>query len=542
LYRQPGKYMVSLTVASNYSCSATITKEIYILPSVASYPYEAGFESSTQGWVADGLHSSWQQGKPSGIAIKQAATGEHVWMTNLSGAYHDNEKSYVYSPCFDFTSLKRPMISMNIWSHSQKGFDGAVLQASIDGGASWQNVGGINEGIEWYNQSAIIGNPGQQVIGQVGWSGVDTLWRNAKYILDEFKGKSSVRFRMAFGSNNDNPPDVQLDGFAFDDVYIGERDRIVLLEHFTNTSNPEANLENTFIDNQRNGNSEEVIIIQYHTNFPGRDQLNEANKADPSARALYYGVPQTPRTALDGYIENEKFSQWGVPALKRRKLVSSPFSIEIDFPATATAGTLAISAKLTALLKVEGNLFVHIAVIEKEVTDLYEGAPTFENVLRKMLPNAAGTQLNQTWLPGAFETFNQSWELVHIKDPSQLAVVVFVQDEQTREIYQAAIKQPTVVPQVITSVGDDLATSDAVNLYPNPASDRTNVVFGHRLTSDHEWAVYDVVGKLVSKGIARKGQQSFTLDTSTYAEGSYLIQISRKGKAPLHKRLVVIHK
>ncbi|QHT71730.1 PKD domain-containing protein [Rhodocytophaga rosea] len=539
-YEQAGKYLVSLTVQSNFTCSATFTKEIYILPSVSAYPYVAGFEGSTQGWVADGSNVSWQQGKPAGAVIHQAASGEHVWMTDLTGNYQSNEHSYVYSPCFNFTTLKRPMISLDIFSHTQKGFDGAVLQASTDGGSSWQNVGGINEGLEWYNQSAIIGNPGEQVIGQIGWSGVDSLWQSAKYALDEFKGHSSVRFRIAFGSNQDNPADVQLDGFAFDNVYIGERDRIVLLEHFTNTGNQEAINENTFINNLSDINNEEAIDIQYHTNFPDIDPLNESNVADPSARALYYGISQTPRTVVDGYMEDKKFSPWGVPVLKRRKLLETPFGIEIDFPAS-DENMWNISAKVSASLKVENPVFVHIAVIEKQVRDIYEGAPTFENVLRKMLPDAAGTLFTHPWMPGTSETITHSWQPVHVKDASQLAVVVFIQDAQTKEIYQAAIKQPAILPQVITALEDVETLEDGVMLYPNPASNQSKVVFRQPLTADREWVVYDLIGKKISHGVVAKGQQAFVLNTSSYTEGSYLIHISGKGKVPIYKRLLIIH-
>lgn len=171
-YTNSGRYVVTLTVKTNLGCSNSVAKEIYILPSVNTYPYLQNFETSDGGWLQDGIQFSWQHGSPSGNTITKAASESNVWTTSLVDTYNTNEKSFVYSPCFDFSQLRKPMISLNIWSHTQQGFDGTVLQSSIDGGITWFNVGTIGEGINWYNQSAIIGNPGNQIIGQNGWSGM----------------------------------------------------------------------------------------------------------------------------------------------------------------------------------------------------------------------------------------------------------------------------------------------------------------------------------------------------------------------------------
>jgi PKD repeat protein len=184
-YATPGRYNVTLTVFTDFGCASSITKAIYILPSVRTYPYLENFETTDGGWMKDGIRSSWQHGIPAGNTINTAASGSNAWITGLSSGYNANENSYVYSPCFDFSSLRKPMVSLNIWNHTQQGFDGAVLQSSVDGGLTWQNVGTIGEGINWYNQSAIIGNPGNQAIGQNGWSGTETGWLNAMMYTSE---------------------------------------------------------------------------------------------------------------------------------------------------------------------------------------------------------------------------------------------------------------------------------------------------------------------------------------------------------------------
>jgi len=94
-----------------------------------------------------------------------------------------------------------------------------------------------------YNTTGIVGLPGGQ--GLRGWSGrALNNWVIARYPLDAYQGESKLRFRLAFGSNADNLTPAPFDGFAFDEVFVGERNRKVLLEHFTNVGSTTANSEN----------------------------------------------------------------------------------------------------------------------------------------------------------------------------------------------------------------------------------------------------------------------------------------------------------
>ncbi len=89
-------------------------------------------------------------------------------------------------------------------------------------------------GLTGYNQSLISSNPGTQSVieSAQGWSIENQGWVEAKYDLNAFFRSKNLRFRIAFGSNGDNPPGVILDGFAFDNVFIGERDRGCIIRAF----------------------------------------------------------------------------------------------------------------------------------------------------------------------------------------------------------------------------------------------------------------------------------------------------------------------
>ncbi|MEM5565839.1 gliding motility-associated C-terminal domain-containing protein [Psychroserpens sp. AS72] len=189
---------------------------------ITTYPYLEDFESGDGGWIVDNTNAgSWALGAPTGGVINSADSGSNAWVTNLSGVYNANEDSFVVSPVFDLSTLNAPSIEMSVWWNSEFSWDGMVLQSSIDGGTSWQNVGANGDSNNWYTDGTIAGEPGGQ---QEGWSGrVSTNngsagWLIARHALNGLGGESSVTLRVAFGSDGS----VQDEGVAFDTVSIFE--------------------------------------------------------------------------------------------------------------------------------------------------------------------------------------------------------------------------------------------------------------------------------------------------------------------------------
>ncbi|MCH8318361.1 MAG: hypothetical protein IIA88_07665, partial [Bacteroidetes bacterium] len=191
---------------------------------VSTFPYLEDFEAGQGGWSSGGINSTWAFGTPAKTTINSAGSGVNSWVTGGLGigSYNNLENSQVVSTCFDFTSLIAPIIELNIWWNSEFSWDGAVLQSSIDDGASWQNVGAFGDPDNWYNDNFVEieeGIPG-------GWSGNQSDgaasggWVKAKHYLSGLGGQSSVFFRIIFFSD----AIFQVgDGFAFDDVFIYDR-------------------------------------------------------------------------------------------------------------------------------------------------------------------------------------------------------------------------------------------------------------------------------------------------------------------------------
>src|SRR5690606_30424322 len=239
-YRNPvhqfasfNEYNVRLTAVTDVGCVQDTVKRVYILDYPTATPTEGYFEDFENGngtWFKTSLTgTSWVLGTPFGETISAASSGAQAWWTGANpdadtdnSTYFNNEASEVIGPCLDLTGLERPMVSINYWADAQEGFDGAVLQYSVNGGATWETIGdGDGGGIEWYNSANLTGNPGGQ--DNFAWSASSGEWKNARYSLDAIPSalRNRVIFRIAFGANDDNLQGSVLNGFAFDNVYIG---------------------------------------------------------------------------------------------------------------------------------------------------------------------------------------------------------------------------------------------------------------------------------------------------------------------------------
>lgn len=274
---------------------------------ITSYPYQEDFESGDGGWVANNTtNGTWALGTPIGTIINSADSGSNAWVTNLSGTYNSSEDSWVTSPVFDFSGLTSPSIEFSIWYDIEFSWDGAVLQSSIDSGASWQNVGAFGDPNNWYTDNTINGNPGGQ---QEGWSGTGTAgtggWVIARHALTGLGGQSNVLLRVAFGSDTS----VTDDGMAFDSINIFEvecPDPINLaLSNITDSS-----ADVSWQDGASGGNWE--IVIQ-----PAGTGVPAGSGIPTTTNNPYLFTMLTPSTAYEVYVRancmSDGFSSWTGP-------------------------------------------------------------------------------------------------------------------------------------------------------------------------------------------------------------------------------------
>ncbi len=586
-YTSPGPYNVDLKVTSQIGCTNNLTKQIVVLdraiPTQAA-AYLETFESSNGNWQilkapTSPTPASWAYGVPTtnNIKIDPSTNGAKVWKTGLSGTYNNKEVSGIYSPSFDISQLQRPMISFNTFTQMESG-DGVVLEYSTDDKniadptKKWDALGQLGEGVDWFTSQGIAAKPGNQPSKDYGWGKIDTVWRESKHTiandpLDPLKSpiekQTRVVFRLALASVKDNPT---ADGFAFDNVRIGERTRTILLENFT-TTNGKDNVNNALVKGEDDflnsfiagGLGTTVVKLNYHIGFTGVDPFNLDNPADPSARALYYNVKDVPWAFLDGKRSDDasvtpNFSAWGQRAYDTQTLQLAQSQINVSTPIVGADGSIKFDVQVNALYDLPDNTILNVALIEQSVDgstlsqaqkDLIKtGETSFNYVLKKMLPNAVGTKFG-TLLPkgtsrtfSGFEYYPDPSKLYETKD--DLAIIVFLQNESGRGIYQTELITGFNDPPVVTGL-ENIELLEQVEVYPNPSDKEFLIRLPGAAKQAMEIQLIDQVGKMVHKDTLTEGASSKTVSTQDFAAGVYILQIGSGNSGIVRKKVLVVH-
>jgi hypothetical protein len=551
-------YKVVLTVTTSLGCSDSIIKYIPVFrlyEPTLNNPYINDFETDrAKEFYNSGTYkhfpasvtqnSTWKDTIPVGKDIKSDLY-HRAWVTynNEDTSYSRNEKSWVESPAFILDALERPMVRMNTWVSAESQVDGVNFQYcimdTVFGSETWKTLGKVGQGLNWYNSSIIVTKEGFEG----GWTGTGaTDWQLSAHELDNVKAEADgkpVRFRFSFTSNNENPPGIY-NGFAFDNFFIGERNRIVLVENFRNTST----VMGTEITDWENDN--QAAVINYYVGHLKKDVINDQNKADPSARALHYGVHQLPRLAIDGLAPSMKDVSWVKDSLEKRKLTTSEFDINFsEVKVEAATGELLLKGTLyrNAITPLERPVLIQVAIIEDQV--LVDGQ-TYSNVLRKLLPNAAGKRI-ASWAEGATEEIEYRWQPFAIPN-SGYTVVVFIQDEQSKEIYQTNTWEISESDAQLLEVknAQPISTSfrmpvyDEIILFPNPINtEEVQVLFNGILEEECTWDLKDRLGIVHATGIVPKGVNLTSLVLPDVPSGIYQISFTGKGYRQSAKLSVV---
>ncbi|MCK5461641.1 MAG: hypothetical protein KAI95_01455, partial [Bacteroidales bacterium] len=366
------------------------------------------------------------------------------------------------------------MVSLDIKRSFHWEKDGAALQYTIDNGDTWHNVGDVDDGgLNWYNSQNIVPNIGDE---ETGWTGEsipeeDTLWYKAAHWLDELFGEPAVRFRIAFGSFGD-PRDETNDGFAFDNFNIKQRTKLSVLEYFTNANTPRCADTDSVIMRIMNEVPSDVIDIQYHARGAVADRFFNDNEVPANNRGTVYGVTGIPYAILDGNFRTYDFGTGAstypnVEDIRLRSLTDPDFNLTITV--TQYTPTLEFSIEMEALRDLESKeRTLYAVVLQRRIEDPNAGTnglTVFRHVARKMLPDAGGTYLGiKGWDKGETEYADLTYEASFFSTAKDsITIAVFMQDEETGEILQAATN-----PEYVVSISEELEPPPSqVLLYPN---------------------------------------------------------------------------
>lgn len=304
--------------------------------------------------------------------------------------------------------------------------------------------------------------------------------------------------------------------------------RVVLLELFTNSSCPPCATNTPQVTQYVENNPSTAIAIAYHTVFPyNNDSMYHENAVENNARVAFYGVQFSPSTVADGNVfqgTTPGFLQNMATTVSNRAAVAAEYMIN-EVNSTLNGNMLNVSVAFESLGDHSSDsLSAHIVVVEETVQkSSYAASPgnnsetEYKYVMRKMLPGADGTFLQNRGMNGK-DTVTTNWNLQHIKSAEEIRIVVFVQNVNTKEIYQAAFFIPT-----LTTSLNPAETEKEFSIYPNPADE--NLIIHYSGIDETKLNIRDLNGKEIKPAVNRINADKLQLDMTAFPAGMYIVQL-----------------
>ena len=229
-----------------------------------------------------------------------------------------------------------------------------------------------------------------------------------------------------------------------------QNERVLLFECFTNTGCGPCAQQNPALDALINANADRVAAIKYHMSWPSaNDPMYLHNTTDNDARRGVYNVNSVPHTVVDGIRFGNIPSGLTQNMVNNWLNIESPYEMRLSYEVDEAANLITVHVMGQASTAIEGSLRLYVGVIEKAIH--FNSAPgpngekDFYSVMKKLLPSASGTNLGSVEA-GDYFAYTFTWELANIYDMNQLDAIAWIQNFNTKEVYQACKSSENIEP------------------------------------------------------------------------------------------------
>ena len=220
-----------------------------------------------------------------------------------------------------------------------------------------------------------------------------------------------------------------------------QNERMLLLESFTNTGCGPCAMYNPGMDALIANNPDKVVAIKYHVNWPSSvDPMYLHNTADNGSRVSYYGVNSVPHVVVDGNRFSGNSGSITQSIIDQLSVIESPIQLRLSWELNEAQNTITVHVMGRVSTDIAGSSKLYVGVIEKEIH--FNSAPgpngekDFYDVMKKLLPSSSGQSLGNLEAGGYF-AYTFTWELANIYNMDQLDAIAWVQNSNTKEVYQA---------------------------------------------------------------------------------------------------------
>ncbi len=221
-----GLHTVNATViltndANQYNNTSQSSFTVTINPSGEGQYINSFGDINPDTWIVSD-NNLWEIGTPTSTDLNGLVTWGYI--TNPSGNYPDETKSYLFSPCYNLTTLQNPVLKFKMAFDLEQNWDIMYVEYSIDQGGNWQILGTANDP-NWYNSDRTNASSGAandcQNCPGAQWTGLDTTLKEYSYNLSPLNGQSNIIFRFTFVSDfSVNEEGVVIDDFVIDATSI----------------------------------------------------------------------------------------------------------------------------------------------------------------------------------------------------------------------------------------------------------------------------------------------------------------------------------
>ena len=236
-----------------------------------------------------------------------------------------------------------------------------------------------------------------------------------------------------------------------------QNERILLFECFTNASCGPCASQNPALDALINANADRIAAIKYHMNWPGaNDPMYLHNPTDNNSRRGVYNINSVPHTVVDGTRYSNMPSGLNQNTVNQWLTITSPFEMRLSYEVDETANTITVHVMGRSSETVSGTIKLYVGVIEREIH--YNSAPgsngerDFYSVMKKLLPSSSGITLDNTEA-GSYFAYNFTWELANVYNNDQLDAIAWIQNQDSKVVYQACKSSQNIEPFFANEAG-----------------------------------------------------------------------------------------
>jgi hypothetical protein len=307
-----------------------------------------------------------------------------------------------------------------------------------------------------------------------------------------------------------------------------------LFEVFTSSTCGPCGPVNDHLDDILADNPGMYSLVKYPQKFPAPGDPYFI--VDAETRLDYYGISGIPELQLNAAVVGGaiSFSQFDFNEVT---MEASDIKVEISENQTFvnSAGILFIEGSVVPFSNYPAGKMLRVAVVEKKTTGNVgnNGETEFHNELMVMLPDAYGTPLAAlaTGQPVPF-SFSHDMTTTFVEELTDLALIVFIQDDATKEILQSAMFN---VGDVIQQIGEKNPENPV--FFPNPVRDGFRIQWPEGRGSSYHVSINDLSGRNVLE--IRDYTNNRMISLEALSQGVYFVNLDN-GSRQCSSKLIKI--